>query len=407
MFIAVAVLLVLGVAEVSSWAFFSLFHDRFTFFDPGAYSPGAEHIRRLVRRFDRELGWDMAFPTQFGERPHPVSYGRRLIGTFGDSFTYCDGVSDSQTWQVYLSEHLKADVYNFGVQAFGTDQAYLKFLRTYPKVRTPIVILGLIAENINRILNVYRPFYSPSTKILLSKPCFVLTEDGLRLRENPLRRSEDIPRLGDPVFLRELGRNDYWFNRQGYPMREFPYSRLLLSRRIWFDAVHHKDLYGDMNPRPGENLWVMDEPTAIMCALVDSFFTRARAFRAIPVLMLLPQRFELRTRRATGRPIEAQAFLTGFCSTRRYAYFDAIEALARRASTPAEGDAFFSGHLSALGNQVLANEILLFLARLLECETWEVGKLAVASNPQPRVQSNLRGSDSLATDPRRRLASPK
>ena len=41
-------------------------------------------------------------------------------------------------------------------------------------------------ENVNRVVNRYRPFYSPRSGVALSKPRFVLEGDGLRLLPNPV-----------------------------------------------------------------------------------------------------------------------------------------------------------------------------------------------------------------------------
>jgi hypothetical protein len=52
------------------------------------------------------------------------------INTYGDSFTQCHQVSDSETWQEYLAAHLGEPVRNFGMGGFGVYQAYRRMLRT-------------------------------------------------------------------------------------------------------------------------------------------------------------------------------------------------------------------------------------------------------------------------------------
>lgn len=51
------------------------------------------------------------------------------INTYGDSFTQCHQVSDSETWQEYLAGHLGEPVRNFGMGGFGVYQAYRRMIR--------------------------------------------------------------------------------------------------------------------------------------------------------------------------------------------------------------------------------------------------------------------------------------
>src|SRR5262245_33062996 len=51
------------------------------------------------------------------------------INTYGDSFTQCHQVSDSETWQEYLAGHLGEPIRNFGMGGFGAYQAYRRMIR--------------------------------------------------------------------------------------------------------------------------------------------------------------------------------------------------------------------------------------------------------------------------------------
>jgi hypothetical protein len=51
------------------------------------------------------------------------------INTYGDSFTLCHQVSDSETWQEYLAGHLGEPIRNFGMGGFGVYQAYRRMIR--------------------------------------------------------------------------------------------------------------------------------------------------------------------------------------------------------------------------------------------------------------------------------------
>lgn len=51
------------------------------------------------------------------------------INTYGNSFTLCHQVSDSETWQEYLAGHLGEPIRNFGMGGFGVYQSYRRMIR--------------------------------------------------------------------------------------------------------------------------------------------------------------------------------------------------------------------------------------------------------------------------------------
>src|SRR5439155_12092273 len=81
------------------------------------------------------------------------------IAAFGDSFTHCDGVANSFTWE-YLLERLNPalEVLNFGVGGYGTDQALLRYELEGMAFHPHIAILGFLPENIHRVVSVFRSF---------------------------------------------------------------------------------------------------------------------------------------------------------------------------------------------------------------------------------------------------------
>lgn len=359
LFSIVAVALGLCLIELFSFIFFTVFEERFTFHEVDQFMLREGDIPRLRREYDRRFGWDHHYGTPLTARPRPVTYDRPLIAAFGDSYTHCTDVRDDETWETYLAAALEADVYNFGTGGFGTDQALIKYRAIGRSLAAPVVILGLISENINRIVNVYRPFYFPKTGIRLPKPRFVLGGGGLEPIENPLGSADDIPRLGEEGFIRRLGEHDYWYNRDRYPVRRFPYARILLNRRMWREAVHGKleKRISDVDPRPWENLW--DDPaiSALMFAIFDAFIEEARGSGQIPIIMILPMQDEVFERRCTGRSPESVSMVEAHCDRRRCLCFNAIDALAASVSSPEEIPDLFTVHLSPKGNRVVAGAL--------------------------------------------------
>lgn len=361
--ILLTALLVIVVIELCAALLLNVFKSRFTFFTPEQFYAKEKLLDVLSWHYDRDLGWDTHYGTEYRERPRPVQYGQSLIAAFGDSYTNCSEVADYETWQTYLSELLQANVLNYGVGAYGTDQAYLKFLEAYPFVKTPYVILGLITENINRVVNVYRPFYTNKTDFTLTKPRFDLINGELVLLANPLECQEDVPRLRDAKMLERVGRHDWWYNKDDHPRFGFPYTRILLNRRVWLEAFIGRAAWKQdrTNPRPWEDLWRDSEARLLMFAIFDAFVHDARDFGATPVIMILPQRIEVLNKFYSGHDTHAVKTILHYCRGHEYHCFNAIAALGERARSEKEIEGFYSGHMSAKGNRVLAKELKTYL----------------------------------------------
>ncbi len=76
----------------------------------------------------------------------------------GDSYTHGDEAKDSQTYPARLSNLLGVSVANHGVGGYGPVQSILNFQEQagrYPEAR--IVVLGIMYENLYRMVNSYRP----------------------------------------------------------------------------------------------------------------------------------------------------------------------------------------------------------------------------------------------------------
>lgn len=357
-------LVVLGVfvvAEVACFVFFTVARGRFSFAEPEPYTLKPDRIPGLRRQFDSVLGWSPRFATPHGERARPREHGRPFLMAFGDSHTFCDEVGDDETWETYLSDTLGADVYNFGVGGYGPDQALLRFREKLREIRTPVAALGFSLENINRVVNRYRPFYSPQTGIPLPKPRFVLRGGALELLPSPIEHTGDLVRLTDPAFVHRMGADDYWYSRSGLPRLKFPYTALLLSRAVWTQAVEARAGRNDTDARPLRNLWKDDEARGLFLAILDAFVTEAREAGCRPVLIVQPGKVLLDAV-LEGRGIPGHRAVVEHCAERGYACFDAIPAVANdpegaqvaSLSAPA-------GHLSALGNRILAKHFADFL----------------------------------------------
>lgn len=154
--------------------------------------------------YDEKLGWSFrpnsvrqagtftinssGFRAKRDYAPDPPADSLR-IALFGDSFTAGDDVGDDEAWsrqlEIMLNEMgLKAEVLNFGVGAYGMDQAFLRWQEQGKHFAPDIVIFGLQPENLKRNVNVFRQLLHGSGPPF-SKPRFVLDNGELELVNSP------------------------------------------------------------------------------------------------------------------------------------------------------------------------------------------------------------------------------
>lgn len=279
---------------------------------------------------------------------------KKRISTFGDSFTYGMEVSGQQTWQQHL-ESLSAEyqTLNFGVGAHGPDQAFIRYLNEGRQFENDYVFIGYMSENIGRILNVYRPFYMPTTGIPVTKPRFKIAGKQLRKIENPnqsLTAYEDL--LNQPAAaMRRYGKEDFYFQR-GYAAGIFDWSsavRLAKMAQATFLRQPVYDKTGVYN-RDGEGFKLLKK-------ILEEFYLQVQADGAEPIILISPQFIDV-ARRHEGRPVKYQPLLE-WLDEQNYQYIDLMGAVVEFDKDNVIYD-FFSrskGHYSSLGNQAVAQAV--------------------------------------------------
>jgi len=80
----------------------------------------------------------------------PVDFAGQTILAVGDSYTYGEEVSDTDTWPAYLQRLSGRRVLNGGVSGYGFDQIVLRAEHLVATYRPSVVIVGFIADDVLR-----------------------------------------------------------------------------------------------------------------------------------------------------------------------------------------------------------------------------------------------------------------
>jgi hypothetical protein len=256
--------------------------------------------------FDRELGWTIR-PN--GNKPQYKANSKGLratreydlnttpgtvrVGAFGDSFTHASGVPTGFTWEEKLEGMLPGfEVINFGIPGSDPGQALLRYRREGVQYHNSIVLIGMMSENINRMVNVFRPFYFPRSGIPFTKPRFAIEDGKLVLIRNPIQSIDEYKDLlADPEkWLPRLGEHDWFYQRNNQRSRfDFlPSVRFAHMIRVqYFDQPTFTPA-GLYNPR--------SEAYQVSFRVLDQFYREALGHGSLPVIVLFPQRREVKER---------------------------------------------------------------------------------------------------------------
>lgn len=152
-----------------------------------------------------------------GARSYPgYEPGEATIVVSGDSYTYGAEVADTDAFPAVLAGLAKEQVANLGVGGYGPVQAVLRLeekIDNYPKAR--MIVLGIMYENVHRMMNAYRPVLYDKMPIFAFAP---FMRDG---QVQP--HIGKAPLMSDETLLPEIERafdTDFWAK----PRHRFPYS---------------------------------------------------------------------------------------------------------------------------------------------------------------------------------------
>jgi hypothetical protein len=103
--------------------------------------------------------------------------GHACISVYGDSFVWGVEVPLADGWVEQLARQLGCRVANYGVSGYGTDQAYIRFIRKIAD-EAPLVLHGIYTEEVMRNVNQYRGFIGYGLSPQLLKGRFILDHAG-------------------------------------------------------------------------------------------------------------------------------------------------------------------------------------------------------------------------------------
>ncbi len=319
------------------------------------------------KREDYDLGWDItnrirkdgSVPGLIyhsnaqsirGTKDYPVTPSPKItrIAAFGDSFIYGQCVSEEDSWASVLEEKYlgQVEVLNFGVNGYGTDQAFLKYKKKGAKFKPDIVIIGLQLENTFRNVNVFRYLYmTHSPPVVTPKPRFVLENGKLRLiKPMPVKNLYDV--LSD-FDNSEFKKYEYFYIKTF--LDYYPFNLSTLGQFISFRYKRWK--WG-----PEYGLSKGAEPFETTLAIVSEFYNDAIKNNAEPFVLIIP---------ISSTFVECSADLQEAFDERGIRYLNAGNGFLKHMDKHKTDWLYYLApnckHFTKLGNQILAAEIYDYL----------------------------------------------
>ena len=284
-------------------------------------------------------------------RPEPITPAVR-VATFGDSFTFGGDVADRYAYPEALAR-LDAGlaIENFGVPAYGLDQAFLRYQQEGRATHPQIVVIGFMSENIFRNVNVFRPFYRPPSQVPLAKPRYLPGQPDPILVENPLPRLEDYRRLlARPAeTLERLGRYDDFYRTR---LRAGAFDRSAAVRLV---KLAREQLSPDAGIVRRGYYDTGSEAFRVTTGLFTAFYEMALRDGAQPVILVFPEGSDLTRWRSTHT--KRYTPLLQFLAAKGYRVVDAMTAL-DAAGNKHSVDDLIPAHFSPLANQMVAEYLL-------------------------------------------------
>ena len=219
-------------------------------------------LNEYLSKRDEINGWpiksDNSLNNQYTKKgyrisPHNSSFLDDCISLYGNSFTFGSDVSHDEAWSSILAKKLNCSVYNFGVPAYGVDQAVLKYKQNI-NFKSKLIILGIHPVDIERnVTQNYTLIANNFIDIFTFKPKFIIEKDQIKLIKIPINSLED-GKLFKKDFKSFL-KHDELINKYNKQLIEFnfPFSLTLIKSSIVFikkkqGSISHTGILPDTLP---------------------------------------------------------------------------------------------------------------------------------------------------------------
>lgn len=252
----------------------------------------------------------------------------RPILVVGDSFAFGDDVPDDDAWPAKLQPLIGRPVLNAGVPAYGLDQTLLRLERLAPEWKPAVAIVEFIADDVRRM--------EMSRNWGAGKPYFALEGDALVLRNVPV--PPDPPRSDTAPLLHRL----------------FGWSFLLAAVETRLVPDRHEWTGDSVRALPRGSGEKMTCPVMARLARVG-----------VPVLVVA-QYEPLGWRSAVqgGEQRRVAAHVLDCARAAGLATLDLYDVTDRAVRAYGYGAIFYGYHVTARGNQVVAEAVAAELRRL-------------------------------------------
>ncbi|NUN97373.1 MAG: SGNH/GDSL hydrolase family protein [Candidatus Omnitrophica bacterium] len=294
---------------------------------------GAEYdtFGETMFRFDPEIGW---FPKAKlrGEEVNTNVHGQRgtldwpvertpdkqRILIIGDSYTFGFEVKDNESYPAQLNNLLpQAEVINWGVPGYGTDQQLLLYERDGVRFKPDVVVLGFYTRDLFRNDTWFRSF---------SKPVFEVVDGELALTHTEI--------ISPTEMVRQYTTGERRFETKGLYLLEY-------ARRM-FEKLERRRV-DETSPE-----WL------VTSKIIERFARRARAEGSKPFLLILPHdeilEKEVSATSDTARLLTEKSVELGMPSLD---LTPILRETARKDPRP-----LYKGHMTAWGNEVTARALL-------------------------------------------------
>lgn len=131
-----------------------------------AYAPASKALAEV--HFDPELGWTKkitsANPLGIEEIPGYSVTQKRKVLFFGDSYVHGETEPEDRLTSILSRLRPEYQFLNYGVEGYGLDQIYLRFKRSHRQFEKPVILFGILPDDLPRCLLAYRgspkPFFT-------------------------------------------------------------------------------------------------------------------------------------------------------------------------------------------------------------------------------------------------------